>query len=142
MKNKILAFLLFLGGAFSATLNGQNLDSLGLDDSPYLNSAEAAMLNSLLEEPRGDFDFSGKKVVFTTGSSGKTIISKSNFFKSDVIPWVENGDSPAIMMEIFTPEEKEMTGGYDVIVMVWVKVLVRNQKEKIIEHLKEATTVK
>jgi hypothetical protein len=141
MKNLFLAFLLFLGGAFSNTLNGQNLDSLGLDDSPYLNSAESAMLNSLLEESRGDFDFSGKKVVFTTGSSGKTIISKSNFFKSNVVPWVENGDSPSIMMEIFTPEEKEMTGGYDVIVMVWVKVLV-GQKKKIIEHLKEATTVK
>jgi len=48
--------------------------------SEMLTSEEAELLNSLLQNSRGTFDFHGKKVAFITGPAGNRFLSKSGFF--------------------------------------------------------------
>jgi hypothetical protein len=116
-------------------LYGQNFDNIGIDDNPNLNEDETKLLNSLLDEKRDDFDFKDKKVAFLTGSSGRTIMAKSDYFKNSVIPWIDDGSRPQISMIKLTKEEKEKSGGYDVLVLSWVKALTRRGQRKIIEEL-------
>ncbi len=42
----------------------ENFDKMGVDNYPLLNSYEAAYLNLILKDIRGDFDFEGKKIHF------------------------------------------------------------------------------
>jgi hypothetical protein len=100
-----------------------------------LNKQEAEILNSLLESSRDMFDFNGKKIVFVTGSSGSRILSKTDFFNTCVNPWIAKGDTPQIFMVLLTQQEKEKSGGYDAIVLSWVKIFTDKQKKRIIEQL-------
>ena len=93
---RILITISLFFWAFS--LLAQNSDSLGIDDNPILNEREVELLNSLLAESRIEFDFTDKKVAFITGSSGRKIVSKSNYFKHSVIPWIEKDSKPQIFM--------------------------------------------
>ena len=92
--------ILFLTCGFS----GQNFDNIGIDDNPNLNENETKLLNSLLDEKRDDFDFKGKKVAFLTGSSGRTIMAKYDYFKNSVILWIDDGSRPQISMIRLTKE--------------------------------------
>ena len=116
-------------------VGAQNSDSLGIDDNPTLNENEVELLNSLLAESRGDFDFSGKKVAFIIGNTGRTIVSKSNYFKNSVVPWIEKDSVPRIFMVKLTESEKQKSGGYDVLVLSWVKVFTPKSQEKAIQYL-------
>jgi len=127
----IISFLLSTCGLFA-----QNIDSIGIDDHPVLNESEVKLLNSLLEEQRDMFDFENKKVAFITGSSGRTITAKSDFFRSSVLPWVEDGSRPQISMVKLTIDEKEKSGGYDVLVLTWVKAFTPRTQRKTIEQLR------
>lgn len=116
-------------------LLAQNSDSLGIDDNPILNKNEVELLNSLLNDTRDDFNFTDKKVAFITGSNGGTIVSKSNYFQNSVIPWIENDSEPQIFMVKLTEDEKLKSGGYDVLVLSWVKVFTPKTQEKVIRQL-------
>lgn len=100
-----------------------------------LNTQEAELLNSLLENSRDTFDFHGKKIAFITGSSGSHILSKVDYFNTCIDPWLSKGDSPQIFMVLLTSEEKDGSGGYDAFVLSWVKVFTDKQKSRIIEKL-------
>ncbi len=131
MKSLILITTL----VWSTNLFAQNLDSLGLNDSPYLNKDEVKLLNSLLEKQREDFDFSNKKVAFLIGSTGRAVVKKSEYFESYAKPWLEDGKSPQIFMSLLTDEEKKASGDYDVFVLSWVKMFSPRGKRKVIEYL-------
>ena len=45
-----------------------------------LTNKEASFLNTLFEKQRKDFDFQGKMVAYTIGTSGTQIEDKSAFF--------------------------------------------------------------
>ena len=113
----------------------QNSDSLGIDDNPILNKKEVELLNSLLNDTRDDFNFADKKIAFITGSNGGTIVSKSNYFHNAVIPWIENDSEPQIFMVELTEDEKLKSGGYDVLVLSWVKIFTPRTQEKVIKQL-------
>ncbi|MEP2276197.1 MAG: hypothetical protein ABJH98_12120 [Reichenbachiella sp.] len=116
-------------------LFAQSSDSLGVDDNPILNDSEVQLLSSLLSESRNDFDFTDKKVAFITGSNGRTIVSKSEYFKNSVIPWIEKDSEPQIFMVELTEGEKNESGGYDVIVLSWVKIFTPKSQERAIQYL-------
>lgn len=120
----------------SVYLSAQNLDSLGLDSSHFLNKYEANLLNRLLEDERESIDFTHLKVAFITGNSGNIVNEKSDYFKHSVIPWIRDGERPQISMIKLTSEEKEKSGDYDVLVLSWVKVFTPRSQEKILEKLK------
>jgi hypothetical protein len=136
MKTIIIIIIIIITTFFfSIELSAQNIDSLGLDNSPFLNKDEVTLLNSLLEEQRNSLEFTNLKVAFITGSNGGTIVTKSDYFKNSVIPWIKDKLEPQIFMVKLTKEEKEQSGGYDVFVLSWVKVFTSKTQEKIIEQL-------
>ena len=52
-----------------------NINKMGIDDNPLLTELEGEYFNALYQVPDKEFNLSGKKVAFFTGSLGKT---KSN----------------------------------------------------------------
>ncbi|QEK50829.1 hypothetical protein FYC62_03440 [Pedobacter aquae] len=99
-----------------------------------LNTEEAELLNFLLKDSRGTFDFQGKKIAFIMGSSGSRILSKADYF-IQINPWLERGNNPQIFMVLLTPEQKDRSGGYDAFVLSWVKVFTDRKKDKVIDGL-------
>jgi hypothetical protein len=116
-------------------LFAQNADGIGINDNPILNTNEVELLNALLNDARGGFNFTDKKVAFVTGSVGRTIVSKSDYFRNSVLPWIEKGAKPQIYMVELTGDEKLRSGGYDVLVLSWVKVFTPKSQEKVIRQL-------
>lgn len=111
-------------------MNAQDTTKVGRDNAPELNGDEAALLNNLLQHRCAGFDFNRKKAAFITGSAGKTIVPKSDYFQNLVLPWIKKGDSVQIFMLVLTPKEKEEAGGYDVIVGSWVKVPITQKRRR------------
>ena len=116
-------------------LFAQMSDSLGINNNAILNENEVELLNSLLKKTREGFDFTDKKVAFITGSNGGTIVSKSDYFRNSVTSWIEKDSEPQIFMVKLTEDEKMKSGGYDVLVLSWVKVFTPKTKEKVIRQL-------
>lgn len=116
---------------------GQSSDSLGVDNHVSLNKQEIDFLNTSLKNSRDTFDFSNRKIAFVTGSSGGRLIAKRDYFSTCIRPWTEKGTSPQIFFVRLTPEEKQKSGGYDAIVMSWVKLFTVNQRNRIIGQLSE-----
>lgn len=128
----LLSLSLFL---CSLGLFAQSYDSLGLDNNPVLNLSEVNLLNTLLDDTREDFDFSNKKVAFITGPSGQQIIEKSEYFQNIVAPRIGESMEFQIFMVKLSEEEKIQSGGYDVLVLSWVKVFSSRTQKKTIEQL-------
>ena len=128
-------FLIISTFFWTIGLFAQNLDSLGVDNNPLMNENEVKLLNSLLEETRSNFDFANKKVAFIIGSNGNTIVSKSDYFQNSIIPWIEEDSKPQIFMVRLTEDEKTKSGGYDVLVLSWVKIFTPKSQEKVITRL-------
>ena|SRR5690554_3074894 len=120
---------------WATVLFAQNSDGVGTDDNPVLNPNEVELLNLLLGETRDGFDFKDKKVAFITGSNGGTLVSKTDYFKNSIGPWVEQDSKPQIFMVKLTEVEKTKSGGYDVLVLSWVKVFTPKTKKRIITQL-------
>ncbi|HZH74314.1 MAG TPA: hypothetical protein VFD91_17615 [Mariniphaga sp.] len=98
-----------------------NTDTLTIDHDEVLSEQEVILLNHLLKNLRDTFDFHGKKVAFITGSSGNRLLSKADYF-NQIKPWLDAGDTPQASIVLLTEEEKDKSGGYDVLVLSWVKV--------------------
>lgn len=133
---KRILFLLFL--IQTSLIFGQNLDSCGLDNQAILSQSEAAFLNEYFKGSKGDFDFSGKKIAFVTGSNGGTFGLKISYFDS-VKEWIsKNKGKIASDLIIFSNEEKINSGGYDAILTYWVMVQISEKKKtRLIERLAE-----
>lgn len=91
-----------------------------MDSDPLLNNCESEYFNAVFKDSRGDFDFTGKKVGFITGSNGRTLSDKKKYFNS-----VRRMNSPAgeASLYIFDAALKEESGGYDVAIVSWCMVL-------------------
>jgi hypothetical protein len=131
---RILLLLSFF--VLNSNLFGQAFDSLGIDDKIILNRQESIFLNDALIKERDTFDFTNKRIVFITGSSGSKVISKSEYFRNCVKPWTEKNSLPQIFFVRLTTEEKHKSGGYDAFVLSWVKLFTEKRKAKIIDQLK------
>ncbi|MEZ4949877.1 MAG: hypothetical protein R2879_04385 [Saprospiraceae bacterium] len=107
--------------------------------SQNLSENEAELLNNLLAESRDTFNFYNKKVAFISGNNGGSIVSKSDYFENLVNPWLEKGDTPQTFMVRLNDEEKIQSGGYDLLVLSWVKVFTPKRKRKVIRALRRKT---
>ncbi|HVK97618.1 MAG TPA: hypothetical protein VM368_07370 [Flavisolibacter sp.] len=122
---------------WSLILFGQNMKDIGVNNVDSLNNKEAELLNILLKEKRGDFNFQNKKVAFITGSLGNRILSKSSYFNEYVIPWIRKGSTVQILMVRLSEEERKKSGGYDAFVLSWVKSFSDKQKRRIISRIRQ-----
>lgn len=118
--------------------NGQNLelDSCGIEDHALLNENEAQYFNEVKQTWLDSFDFKGKKLAFTYGNFGKSIKTKSFYFKYWGKEYYKNGNRVVNLYLILTPEEKKESGGFDVIVVSWSKFMINNKnRAKIIKRV-------
>lgn len=118
-------------------LQEKNEDFIKTNTEEMLSPEEAELLNSLLKNSRGKFDFEGKKIAFITGSSGGRILSKMDFFNTCINPWLENNEKPQVFMVLLNDKEKMKSAGYDVLVLSWVKVFTQKYKRKVIKQLSQ-----
>ncbi len=99
-----------------------------------LTNEEASYLNTLFEKQRKDFDFQGKMVVYTIGTSGTQIEDKSAFFDR----YLKNATYGNICsLVILTKEEKEKSGGFDIVLMSPAKLFTSKHREILIGKLKK-----
>lgn len=118
----------------SSNIFGQNLSKCGIDNNPKLTKSESKYLNRYLNEKRNGFDFNDKKVIFITGNSGNRIGTKKEYFDY-IKEWNEKNSKVATGIDILTNEQKLESGGYDIILSYWVKVLTEKRKKKILTEI-------
>jgi len=105
-----------------------------IDHDKMLTKEEVEFLNNLLKNQRDTFDFHEKKVAFITGSAGSRFLSKADYF-AQMKHWLDAGSAPSVFMVLLTEEDKYKSEGYDVFVLLWVKVFSNRQKKRMIERL-------
>ncbi len=114
----------------------QSIDSCGMDNIGYLNQHEALFLNNYFRDYKIDYDFKGKRVLFITGSNGNTLSCKIDYF-NDIKKWkLEYNDKISTSLVVLSEKEKEESGGYDAILLYWVKIFTDKSKSRIIKSIK------
>jgi hypothetical protein len=116
-------------------LFGQTVDSLGLDNNPRLNKYEAEYFNNEFKDQRNSFDFLDKKAAFITGSSAGKHLTKVDYF-NEVKSRLKDNYGMTHSAIFLADEEKIKSGGYDVVVASWVKLLTDKRRRQIIYELK------
>ncbi len=104
-----------------------------------LTSNEATSLNSIFSKDRKDFDFKGKLVGFTVGTTGTQIENKDVFFGKYINPVLDEQDKNICSLIILTKEEKSKSGGFDAVVMSPAKIFTNEHREKLIIELSKLT---
>ncbi len=137
MKKLIALFLILT--SFFIHAQSFNLENCGQDQSPLLNKDEGAYFNHFFSNRKGDLDFQDKKAAFVSGSSGKTILDKTYYFhrlgdETEKHEWQAGGTQ----LLLLSSEEKELSGGYDVVFVYWSKLpCVDKRRENLIASLKK-----
>lgn len=122
---------------FPAVLLGQiiNIDSCGLDSNAILNNHEIAYFNYHLGK-KHDFDFRNKKVAFTYGNFGKGVISKKDYFERWGREYYKLKSHVVDIPIILTDQEKIQSGGFDIIIVSWSKILPTGKsRQKLIKRV-------
>ena len=133
--NIIVSIIMLFSLTASITSYQQNIsDNYFILDTIYLDDKEVKLLNDLLGEGES-YDFYKKKIIFVTGPAGHLIVNKDDFFNDNVYPVLEKGDKPILSMIKLSDIEKQKAGGYDVIVLAYVKALTNRQKKRIIKSV-------
>lgn len=135
MKLIQLVVLILLSCASTA----QEPDSIGVNNSAKLNLHESQLLESLLKNSGIEYDLTLKKAAFIASSSASQFETKSHFFQHSILPWTLKGDSPSISMVTLTEDEKQLSGGYDVLVLGWVVILTKGRRKQIVKELATLT---
>ncbi len=129
--------LIILIGLISVT--GFSQPDSDLQTTYLLTKDEAISLNSIFSEERKDFDFNGKLVGFTVGTTGTQIENKRVFFEKYINPAVNGQDKNVCSLIILNEEEKSKSGGFDAVVMSPAKIFTKEHREKLIIELNEIT---
>lgn len=116
---------------------GQSIDSLGFDNNPFINASESKYLNMSLLQQNTEFDFTNKKVAFFIGSSNYQLRKKQEYFL-EVKECIKNKTRMADQFLVLNAEQKKESGGYDVFIISWSKILVHESYiDKMIKKLKK-----
>jgi len=113
-----------------------NLYELGLDENPFLTKSESDYFNIKFNSFKPKYDFTNFKVGFFYGNNGTKIQTKKEYFDS-----VKNrlGNCYSASYDYLvklTKEEKVESGGYDIIIVSWSKI-IPTAKERMIKELKD-----
>ena len=108
------------------------LDKMGVDGSPLLNSYESAFLNVIFKDSLKGFDFTNKKVGFIKISGEKGKIHYFDMQKKHFVDEKHPCDNGTLY--IFDATQKKESGGYDAAIVYWSKFLM--PVEKVVKRLK------
>lgn len=95
----------------------EQLDKMGIDDSPILNEYESDYLNFFYPDSISRFDFAGKKIGFMCN---RLISNKQDYFK-DVRLQLNNNAKVMSFLVLFDDSQKIESGGYDAFIVYWSK---------------------
>ena len=135
MRNLITIILTLIFTTQVGIAQHFEIDSCGLTTVAELNKHEADYFNKSLEKQRKNFDFKNKKVAFAYGNFGKSMISKKEYFDEWGRDYFKNDIHVANILYTLNSEEKELSGGYDAIIISWAKVIRPKDREKIVKKL-------
>ncbi len=109
-----------------------NLDKMGIDNTPLLDSCESAFLNVIFKNSLDGFDFTDKKVGFIKISGDR---GKVNYFEMQKKYFANKSQScdNGILYILNTTQKKE-SGGYDAAIVYWSKFLL--PVDKVVKKLK------
>ncbi|MBD3892172.1 hypothetical protein [Olleya marilimosa] len=115
---------------------GQNLVECGIDNNPKLTQTESEFLTEYMnDEQLKNYDLTDKKVIFVTGNSAQQLGTKSEYF-DQIKQSNKNENKIATWIVELNENERKISGGYDVIITYWVKILTKKRKNKIINEIK------
>ena len=97
------------------------MDKMGIDDSPLLNSHESAFLNVVFKDSLKGFDFTNKKIGFLLAGSKR---NKKEFFKEEKERYHNNCTTINGTLCILDATQKKESGGYDAVIVYWCKYLI------------------
>lgn len=142
MKHLIIIFIVFSCMNLSGQIRNFNdipkdilnqLDEMGVDGSPLLNSHESAFLNIIFKDSLNGFVFTNKKVGFIkiSGENGKIhyFEMQKKYFADKRHP-CDNGT-----LYIFNATQKKESGGYDAAIVYWSKFHI--PIDKVVKKLKK-----
>ena len=112
-----------------------NIDKMGIDDNLLLTELEGEYFNALYQVPDKEFNLSGKKVAFFTGSLGKTESNKVEYFIIEKNRLKCNYSPSPGTLYIFNATQKAESGGYDAAIVYWSKTVFTI--EDVVKRLKE-----
>ena len=136
MKSMKITFVLTTLLLISLNSFAQELKSCGLNDDPVLTRIESEFLNEYMNDvQRKTIDFRNKKIIFVTGNSAQQAGTKSEYFEY-IKKWDEDGSKVATSAVELDEQEKIDSGGYDLIVTYWTKILTKRRKRLIIREAK------
>lgn len=131
MRTRVVLVLMLI----SINLRSQNLVECGIDDNPILTLTESNFLTQYIDGKQlKNHDYTKNKAIFITGNSGRKFGTKSGLF-NQIKEWDKNGEKIATSVIELNENEKEISGGYDIIITYWVKALSKNRKNKIIRSM-------
>lgn len=99
----------------------EQLDKMGIDDSPMLSSHESAYFNEVFKENLNGFDFTGKKVGFIERGG---IRNKKKYFDLEKDRFSRKETPNGGTLYIFDETQKKESGGYDAAIVYWSKILI------------------
>lgn len=105
------------------------IDSLGADTSSVLNIYESTILDSLFKEKSGTISLKNKRVLFLSGGSGTTVMSKQEYF-SYIKHCIKDSIKQNIEPLVILSEKTAQKVGYDVVVTHWVKKRITERHVK------------
>jgi len=111
---------------------GQNsVETIGFDYVPTLSTNEFTIL---LDDVRGKFEWSGKKMAYVTGSLGRSIQPRETYLEI-IKRYPDSILDRHFKLHFLSKEEKELSGGYDGIISFYVKRFSKLDRRKVIKKL-------
>jgi len=129
--------MIILIGFLSVT--GFSQTDSDLHTTYILTTNEATTLNSIFSKDRKDFDFNGKVIGFTGGTTGNLIENKRVFFEKYINPVVNGQDKNVCSLIVLSKEEKSLSGGFDAVIISPVKIYTKEHRDNLIAGLSGIT---
>ena len=104
----------------------QDLERIEID---YIPSTKTKEFTILLNDISEEFEWSGKKIAYVTGSLGQQIVNQKTYFQI-IHQWPDSIVRKQLRIHVLTEEEKESSGGYDAIISFFVKRFSKSEKKK------------
>lgn len=106
-----------------------------LSTSYSLTIDEVRTLNSIFSKEKNDFDFKGKVIAYTIGTTGTQIEDKIIFFDKYLNPVVKGENKNVCALIILTKDEKSKSGGFDAVIMSPAKIFTKKHRKILIDQL-------
>jgi hypothetical protein len=110
----------------------RQLNNMGADSSPLLDSCESAYFNVIFKDNLNGFDFTNKRIGFLSAGSKR---NKNEYFAEERKRFYDNSTTINGTLYIFNASQKNESGGYDAAIVNWSKFLV--PIDKVVTKLKK-----